>query len=70
MIPSELPNQSFGLTYRDRLHPWCIIYLLPNMQRTVVARCRSRSNAEEHLKVLNRIVSNHTYTIVFDPSHD
>ncbi len=37
------------MTYLERLSPWCIVKLLPNMQRLVVARCRRRNDAEEHL---------------------
>ena len=33
------------MTYLKRLSPWCIVKLLPNMQRQVVARCRSRNDA-------------------------
>ncbi len=37
------------MTYLERLSPWCIIKLLPNMQRLTVARCRRRNDAEEHM---------------------
>jgi len=37
------------MTYLERLSPWCIVKLLPNMQRQVVARCRRRNDAEEHM---------------------
>ncbi|NEQ10729.1 MAG: hypothetical protein F6K37_33870 [Moorea sp. SIO4E2] len=37
------------MTYSERLHPWVIIRLLPQMQRVVVARFRNRSDAEGHL---------------------
>lgn len=33
------------MTYLERLSPWCIVKLLPNMQRQVVARCRRRNDA-------------------------
>jgi hypothetical protein len=33
------------MTYLERLSPWCIVKLLPNMQRRVVARCRRRNDA-------------------------
>lgn len=70
MISRDLPNEAGGTRYGTHLHPWCIVCLLPNMQRTVVARCRRRTYAEEHLKVLNRLTLDHTYTIVFDPFHE
>ncbi|BAU11521.1 unknown protein [Leptolyngbya sp. NIES-3755] len=54
-----------NMTYRDRLSPWCIIELLPNLQRSILYRFRSRSAAEECLKVLRRFKSGY-YEIVFD----
>jgi hypothetical protein len=32
------------MTYLERLSPWCIVKLLPDMQRLVVARCRRRND--------------------------
>ncbi len=58
------------MTYLERLSPWCIVKLLPNMQRLVVARCRRRNDAEEHLRVLRRLVPKANYALVFDPALD
>ena len=55
------------MTYFDRLHPWCIIRLLPNMQRIVVARFRNRGQAEEYLRVLQRLSPEAQYILIFDP---
>jgi hypothetical protein len=54
------------LAYHNRLHPWCIIRLLPKMQRVVVVRFRRRNAAEDHLRVLKRLTPDATYEIVFD----
>ena len=55
------------MTYFDRLHPWCIIRLLPNMQRIVVARFRDRGQAEEYLRVLQRLIPAANHILIFDP---
>ncbi|BAU11355.1 hypothetical protein LEP3755_18480 [Leptolyngbya sp. NIES-3755] len=65
MIPSELPNDTIGSTYRDSLYPWAIVCLLPNLQHSTVARHRTRTQAEEHLKALYRFSRRFEYTIVF-----
>jgi hypothetical protein len=31
------------MTYFEKLHPWCIIRPLPNLQRRIIARCRRRN---------------------------
>ncbi|WP_339384378.1 hypothetical protein [Microcoleus sp. LEGE 07076] len=54
------------MTYFERLHPWCIIKLLPNCQRIVVARFRRRRDADDHFRVLQRFVKESTFVIVFD----
>lgn len=55
------------MEYRDRLYPWCIIRLLPQCQRLVVGRFRHCSAAENHLKVLRRLIPTATFTVIFDP---
>ena len=59
-------NREERMTYRERLHPWCIIRHLPNLQRLDVARLRRRKDAEDHLRVLQQITPNVSYSIVFD----
>lgn len=56
------------MTYLERLSPWCIVKLLPNMQRQVVARCRRRNDAEEHLRILRRLLPGASFAIAFDPA--
>jgi hypothetical protein len=59
------------MTYKIQLFPWCIIRPLPNMQQTIVARFRRRSDAEAHLKILRLLLPTapHT-TIIFDVTPD
>lgn len=54
------------MTYFEKLHPWCLIRLLPNCQRIVVARFRKRNDADDHLRVLQRLVKHRTFVIIFD----
>ena len=56
------------MTYLERLSPWCLVRLLPNIQRLTVGRFRRRNDAEEHMKILRRLVPEANYTIVFDPA--
>jgi hypothetical protein len=63
--PASPTPSSF--TYWNRLHPWCILRLLPKMQRTVVARFRRRNDAEAHLKILQQLNPDAEYLIIFDP---
>ncbi|NEQ88873.1 MAG: hypothetical protein F6K26_56025 [Moorea sp. SIO2I5] len=54
------------MSYSERLHPWVVIRLLPQMQRVVVARFRNRSDAEGHLWALKRLMPDAKFIIVFD----
>ena len=58
------------MTYFEKLHPWCIIRPLPNLQRRVIARCRRRNDAEAHLQVLRRLMPTVPFEIVFDVMPD
>ncbi|MBL1176749.1 hypothetical protein [Pantanalinema sp. GBBB05] len=54
------------MPYRNQLHPWCIIQLLPNARTIVVQRFRRRSDAEAHMQVLRRMKPHASYQIMFD----
>ncbi len=54
--------------YNQLLHPWCVVQLLPHMQRRTVARFRRRNDADAHLKALRRLSSSAQYIVVFDPA--
>lgn len=54
------------MTYYQQLHPWCIVRLLPRMQRQIVARFRRRTLAEAHLQALRQLEPTIHYEIVFD----
>ena len=58
------------MTYKDQLYPWCIIRHLPKLQRLVVCRHRRRNDAEDHLRLLQRMISQACYSIIFDPTLD
>jgi hypothetical protein len=70
MIPAHLPTGAVdslaAQNYWTRLHPWCVIRLLPKMQRIVIQRFRTRSQAEEYLKIVRRLMPAALHHIVFD----
>lgn len=77
MIPAQKPHTTASAsaansstvsssTYYDRLHPWCIIRHLPNLQRTTIARFRHCNHAEAHLLVLRQLTPNATYSLIFE----
>jgi hypothetical protein len=55
------------MTYRERLNHWAVIRLLPNCQRVVVDRFRSRSDAEGHAQAMRHLVPDGEFMVVFDP---
>lgn len=54
------------MTYSSLLHPWCIIRKLPDTKQLVVARFRRKSDAVAHLQVLQLLVKNIPFEIIFD----
>lgn len=70
---NQIPSTDVGeitTKYQQQLHPWCVIQLLPQMQRRTIARFRRRNDAEAHIRVLRQLTSGNQYTIVFDPVLD
>lgn len=57
---------SIPQTYRDKLHPWCVIRHLPNLQRLTVARFRHRNEALDHLQALQRLMPDARHIVIFD----
>ncbi len=56
----------YPMPYRDQLHPWCIIQLLPNARTIIVKRFRCRNDAEAHMKVLRHLKPDASYQIMFN----
>jgi hypothetical protein len=54
------------MTYKERLTPWTIVRSLPDMQNTIVARFRSRSDADGHLQFLRQQLPNASFNVIFD----
>lgn len=54
------------MSYQDSLRAWVIYQLLSNCQRLIVERFRRRSEAENYLRVLQRLQPQAKYTIVFE----
>jgi hypothetical protein len=53
-------------SYRDSLHPWCIVRSFSNAHTLVVARFRRRNDAEAQLRALQRLMPTANFCIVFD----
>ena len=58
-----------AIAYKERLNSWAIARLLPNTQREIVARFRSRSDADGYMRHLPQEIPNASYMVVFDCQH-
>lgn len=61
-----MPYNPKHIAYLQQLHPWAIARLLPNCQRTIVGRFRSRSDADGHLQCLRQLMPHASFVVVFD----
>ncbi|MBD2359925.1 MULTISPECIES: hypothetical protein [unclassified Anabaena] len=52
--------------YKQRLNSWAIARLLPDASREIVARFRSRYDADGYIQHLNQVVPNASFMVVFD----
>jgi hypothetical protein len=64
------PANPRAIAYQKRLYPWAIAKLMPNMQRAIVCRFRSRSDADGHLLCLRQLMPQASLVIVFDLQPD
>ena len=49
---------------------FAIARLLPDIQRVIVARFRSRSDADDHLQRLRQLIPDACFVVVFDCQRD
>jgi hypothetical protein len=56
------------MTYSKCLKPWAVARQLPNLQWAIIARYRSRSDADGHLQLLLQRVPNLQFKVVFELS--
>ncbi|MEH1846638.1 MAG: hypothetical protein V7L25_16995 [Nostoc sp.] len=54
------------MPYRDDLDRWLVVRLLANMQRVVLARFRTQSDADGYLRVIQRLIPDSKFLVVFD----
>ena len=54
------------MPYKERLNPWLLVRLLPNMQRLTVGQFRTRSDADGHLQILCRLIPNAKFVVMFN----
>jgi hypothetical protein len=55
------------MPYKQRLNPWALVRLLPNMQRITVGQFRNRSDADGHLEILRRLIPQAKFVVMFNP---
>ena len=67
---NDSTSEARAIAYRERLNSWAIARLLPDMQRVIVGRFRSRSDAEGHREHLHQMIPNACFVVVFDCQRD
>lgn len=63
-------SETQTIVYKERLNSWAIARLLADMQRVIVARFRSRSDADGHLQRLRQLIPDAYFVLVFDCQRD
>ncbi len=58
------------MTYQQKLSPWTIVRLQPNLQNITVGRFRRRSDAEGHMQILKQMMPQVQFAIAFDCGDD
>jgi hypothetical protein len=54
------------MSYQDKLSPWVVNKLLPNMKQLTVNRFRRRNDADAYLKMLKQMNPNAQFSVSFD----
>lgn len=54
----------------DFSRPWAIVRLLPDLRRYTVGRFYNRTDAQDHLRLLNRFIPAAEFEVIFDVPPD
>ena len=54
------------MAYKQCLKPWVVVRQLPSLKWAIIARYRSRSDADGHLLLLRQRVPKLQFKVVFD----
>jgi hypothetical protein len=54
----------------DFSRPWAIVRLLPDLRRYPVARFHNRTEAQDHLRLLNPFIPVAEFEVIFDTPPD
>ncbi|HIK33124.1 MAG TPA: hypothetical protein IGS17_03900 [Oscillatoriales cyanobacterium M59_W2019_021] len=65
-----MPYTTQPTEYSQRLYPWAIARLLPDLQQSIVGRFRTPADAEGHLLCLRRLIPNARFVLFFDRDPD
>ncbi len=57
------------MTYKRCLKPWAVVRQLPTLKWVIIARYRSRSDADGHLQLLRQRVPSIQFKVVFEQSN-
>ncbi|MER3493835.1 MAG: hypothetical protein C4323_16860 [Mastigocladus sp. ERB_26_2] len=67
---NEPKTSTQTVAYKNRLNSWVIARLLPDTQRQIIARFRSRSDADGHMQRLRQISPEDNFVVMFDCQAD
>ena len=63
----KAPNsETQPIGYKERLKSWAIARLIPGTQQEIVARFRSRSDAEGYMLHISQLVPHASFMVIFD----
>lgn len=54
------------MSYQQRLSPWVVNKLLPNLKQLTVSRFRRRNEAEAYLKTMKQMQPQSSFALMFD----
>lgn len=56
------------MTYQERLNPWIVVRQLPKMQRVVMGRFRTESDADGYFRFLRQHLPDAAFEVIYDSS--
>ncbi|MFM5982395.1 MAG: hypothetical protein ACKO9I_18040 [Sphaerospermopsis kisseleviana] len=66
----DTKSKNPAISYRNRLNSWAIARVIANQERIIIARFRSRSDADGYIQHLRQLIPDGSFEIFFDSQRE
>jgi hypothetical protein len=67
---TDTKSENQAITYKNRLNGWAIARIVADQEKVIVARFRSRSDADGYIQHLRQLTPHASFELAFDSQRE